>query len=119
MNDHSEMDIFYSKLQTYIDTLDIKKRNKYTIKNDIYLDILSVFEEENKNISAKFKFWVRKTFRLVHIGSTDLIHVMKTDLALVTHEQIYYRVIDCHVAVGHSGRDKTWAEVDNFFCIHL
>ena len=115
MNDHSEMDIFYSKLQTYIDILDIKKRNKYTIKNDMYLDILSVLKEENKNVSAKFKFWVRQTFRLVQIGSTDLVYALKNNLPLVTHEQIYYRVVDCHVAVGHSGRDKTWAEVNIFF----
>ncbi|CAF3436338.1 unnamed protein product [Rotaria socialis] len=110
MNDNSEMDIFYSKFQTYIDTLDIKKRNKYTIKSDMYLDILNVLKENNKNTSAKFKFWVRQTFRLVQIGSTDLVYVIKNDLPLVTHEQIYYRVVDSHVAVGHSGRDKTWAE---------
>ncbi|CAF3372080.1 unnamed protein product [Rotaria socialis] len=115
MNDNSEMDIFYSKFQTYIDTLDIKKRNKYTIKSDMYLDILNVLKENNKNTSAKFKFWVRQTFRLVQIGSTDLVYVIKNDLPLVTHEQIYYRVVDSHVAVGHSGRDKTWAEIKRFY----
>ncbi|CAF4391972.1 unnamed protein product [Rotaria magnacalcarata] len=93
------MDIFYSKFQTYIDTLDIEKRNKYTIKNDIYLNILNVLKENYTSISAKFKFWVRQTFRLVQIGSTDLVYVIKNDLPLVTHEQIYYRVVDCHVAI--------------------
>lgn len=117
MNDHQEIDIFYVKLQTYIDTLDIKKRNKYTIRNDMYLDILNVLKEENKNISAKFKFWVRQTFRLVQIGSTGLVYAIKNDLPLIKHEEIYYRVADCHVAVGHSGRDKTWAEVNNFFIL--
>ncbi|CAF0723680.1 unnamed protein product [Adineta steineri] len=115
MNDKNEMDIFYSKLQTYIDSLDIKKRNKYTIKNDMCLDILSVLKEENNNVSAKFKFWAKQTFRLVKIGSTDFVYVKKNNLPLVTHEQIYYRVVDCHVAVGHSGRDKTWAEIKRLY----
>ncbi len=30
-----KIDIFNVKLQAYIDTLDVKKRNKYTIKNDL------------------------------------------------------------------------------------
>jgi hypothetical protein len=114
-----EIDIFNTKLQAYIDTLDVKKRNKYTIKNDMYSDILSVLKEENTNLSSKFKFWTRETFALVHIGSTDLIYAKKTNLPLITHENIYYRIADCHVSVGHSGRDKTWAEVNNFvwaFC---
>ncbi|CAF4190830.1 unnamed protein product [Rotaria magnacalcarata] len=109
------MDIFYSKFQTYIDTLDIKKPNKYTIKNDIYLNILNVLKANYTDKSAKFKFWVRQTFRLVQIGSTDLVYVIKNDLLLVTHEQIYYRVVDCHVAVGQSGRDKTWAEIKRLY----
>jgi hypothetical protein len=115
MSDHQDMNIFYDKLQTYINTLDIKKRNKYTIKNEMYLDILSVLKGENKDASAKFKFWVKQTFRLIHVALIDLVYDMKKDLPIVKHEEIYYRVADCHVAVGHSGRDKTWAEVNSLF----
>ncbi|CAF4304089.1 unnamed protein product, partial [Adineta steineri] len=65
------------------------------------LDILSVLKEENNNVSAKFKCWAKQTFRLVKIGSTDFVYVKKNNLPLVTHEQIYYRVVDCRVVVGH------------------
>ena len=112
-----EMDIFNAKIQSYIDKLDVKKRTKYTIKNDMYLDILNVLKSQNINVSSKFKFLVRQTFRLVQIGSSDLIYVAKTNLPLITHENLYVKITDCHVAVGHSGRDKTWAEVIIFVCI--
>ncbi|CAF1472481.1 unnamed protein product [Adineta steineri] len=79
------------------------------------LDILSVLKEENNNVSAKFKFWAKQTFRLVKIGSTDFVYVKKNNLPLVTHEQIYYRVVDCRVVVGHSGREKTWAKIKRLY----
>jgi hypothetical protein len=84
-----EMDIFHFKLQAYIDTLDVKKCNKYTIKNDMYSDILSVYKKENTNLSSKFKFWARETFGLVHIGSTDLIYVKKNNLLLTYYARKY------------------------------
>ncbi|CAF1498452.1 unnamed protein product [Adineta steineri] len=79
------------------------------------LDILSVLKEENNNVSAKFKFWAKQTFRLAEIGSTDFVYVKKNNLPLVTHEQIYYRVVDCRVVVGHSGREKTWAKIKRLY----
>jgi len=111
------MDLFNAKIQSYIDKLDEKKRAKYTIKNETYLDMLNVLKSQNINVSSKFKFLVRQTFRLVQIGSSDLIYVAKTNLPLITHENLYVKITDCHVAVGHSGRDKTWAEVIIFVCI--
>jgi hypothetical protein len=112
MNDYHEMDVFNEKLQQYIETLDIKKRNKYTIKQNMYMDILSVLKGEKTIESSKFKYWVKNTFRIVHIGATELVYVIKNNLPLTIHENIFYRISDCHVAVGHSGRDKTWAEVN-------
>ena len=81
----------------------------------MYSDILKILKEETNNASAKFKFWTKQTFRLVQIGSTDLIYNKKKNLPLIKHENIFYRIADCHVSVGHSGRDKTWAEVIKFF----
>jgi hypothetical protein len=81
----------------------------------MYSNILSVLKEENQNVQPKFKYWVKRTFRIVQIGSSDLIYVIKNNLPLVTHENIYHKVADCHVSVGHSGRDKTWAEVNIVF----
>jgi type II secretory pathway component PulL len=40
-----------------------------------------------------------------------LIYSVKNDLPIIIHEKIYEKINECHIAVGHSGRDKTWAEV--------
>lgn len=109
------MDIFNSKLQSYIDTLSETKRNKYTIKNDMYLNILNVLKQKDTNTTPKFKFWVKETFKLVEIGSTELIYVTKKNLPLITFENMFEKIKECHIAVGHSGRDKTWAEVSKYF----
>ena len=113
------MDVFNNKLQSYINKLDEKKRMKYTIKNDMYLDILNVLKSNSINVSSKFKFWARQTFRMVQIGSSDLIYSIKTNLPLVTYEKLYEKITDCHTAVGHSGRDKTWAEVITFVLFYI
>ncbi|CAM4847562.1 unnamed protein product [Rotaria magnacalcarata] len=105
------MNIFYQKLESYINSIDVKKQTKYTIKNDMYLDILNVLKSQNVNQSSKFKFWVRNTFRLVQIGLCELIYTTKNNLPLIAHEKNYEKIYECHIAVGHSGRDKTWAEI--------
>ncbi|CAF4868847.1 unnamed protein product, partial [Rotaria socialis] len=43
----------------------------------------------------------------VQIGLCELIYTTKNNLPLIAHEKVY----ECHIAVGHSGRDKTWAEI--------
>ena len=105
------MNIFYDKIQSYIDKLDIKKRDKYTINNQTYKMILSVLNGEDIDVSAKFRFWTRKTFICMRIGSNDFVYDKQTNLPLVKHENLYEKILECHVFVGHSGRDKTWAEV--------
>ncbi|CAF2083011.1 unnamed protein product [Rotaria magnacalcarata] len=105
------MNIFYQKLESYINSIDVKKQTKYTIKNDMYLDILNVLKSQNVNQSSKFKFWVRNTFRLVQIGLCELIYTTKNNLPLIAHEKNYEKIYECHIAVGHSGCDKTWAEI--------
>lgn len=105
------MDAFNERLQSYIDTLDVKKRNKYTIKQKVYCEISKVLKLEYSNESAKFKFWARKNFVLMLIGLEQVVHDKKTNLPIITHELIYEKILECHLAVGHSGRDKTWAEV--------
>jgi hypothetical protein len=112
------MELFNEKIQSYINNLDVKKRDKYTIKNDMYSNILNVLKSKNTAVSAKFKFWVRRTFSLVEIGSSQLIYNKKNNLPLISHENMYEKIADCHKAVGHSGRDKTWAEVNIFVFLY-
>ena len=105
------MDFFNEKLQSYIDSLDVKKRSKYTIKNDSYREIVKVLNSEVSLETAKFKFWARKNFVLVRIGSEQFVYDLELNLPVITHDSIYEKILECHLAVGHSGRDKTWAEV--------
>ena len=106
------MDVFYERLKCYIEGLDIKKQAKYTIKNDTYEKILRILKSQDINMPSKFKFWSRRLFSLVRIGTSDFVYTKKTNLPLITHEQLFEKISECHIAVGHSGRDKTWAEVD-------
>lgn len=110
----NKMNIFNHKLQSYIDKLSENKRNKYTIKNDMYSDIFNVLKKNDTNTTPKFKFWVRETFNLIEVGSSELIYVTRRNLPLITFEKMYEKITECHIAVGHSGRDKTWAEVMSY-----
>ena len=73
--------------------------------------MMKVLKSEDIDVSPKFKFWVRHTFCLAKIGATDLIYNIKSNLPLITQENMYEKINDCHTNIGHSGRDKTWSEV--------
>ena len=108
------MEVFISRLKSYINKLDEKEREKYTINNDLYFNIMKVLKSEEIDVSTKFKYWVRRAYYLMNIGSTQSIYNKKTNLLLITQENMYDKINDCHISVGHSGRDKTWSEVDKF-----
>jgi hypothetical protein len=59
------INIFYEKFQSYINSLHIKKRSEYTIKDEMYLNILHVLKVKDSKQSAEFKFWVKELFVLV------------------------------------------------------
>ncbi|CAF4510355.1 unnamed protein product, partial [Rotaria socialis] len=54
---------------------------------------------------------VKKAFKIIEIGSSELVYDIKKNLPLITFENLYEKIKECHVAVGHSDRDKTWSEV--------
>ncbi|CAF4543180.1 unnamed protein product, partial [Didymodactylos carnosus] len=86
-----------------------KFRDKYLIKQDMYDDIILTLRDGWG--TAQFKFWVNKHFKLVKIGETNVVYGMKVNQPVVTYEQLFRKVKECHERVGHFGRDKTWAEV--------
>lgn len=106
------MGSFNVKMQAYVEKLDPKKRAKYTIKQNTYDLILNILTSRESNVSPKFRFWAKKTFISVKIGGKEFVYNKKTNLPVVTHEQLFEKIEECHLAVGHSGRDKTWAEVE-------
>ncbi|KAK7091747.1 hypothetical protein V1264_009390 [Littorina saxatilis] len=45
------------------------------------------------------------------VGSQNIIFCKKSGCPVVAREEIFQTISTCHTNVGHSGRDKTWAEV--------
>lgn len=68
------MESFNAKMQAYVETLDPKKRAKYTIKQETYDVILNVLTSRESNISPKFRFWTKRTFISVKIGAKEFIY---------------------------------------------
>ncbi|CAF2953549.1 unnamed protein product [Rotaria sp. Silwood2] len=61
---------------------------------------------------AQFRYWAQKHFILVKIGETHVVHTTgKVSRPVVTYEELYTKLNECHTRVGHHGRDKTWEEV--------
>ncbi|CAF4995878.1 unnamed protein product, partial [Rotaria magnacalcarata] len=59
----------------------------------------------------QLKFWVKKNFKLIKIGDQSVVYEIKSNHPVVTHENLYTKIKECHERVGHHGRDKTWIEV--------
>jgi hypothetical protein len=74
------------------------------------VQILKGSEEKHQ---AQLKFWAKKHFNLVKIGEQDILYSYssKEKLPVVTFENLFDKINECHTAVGDLGRDKTWHEV--------
>ncbi|CAF4825532.1 unnamed protein product, partial [Rotaria sp. Silwood2] len=55
---------------------------------------------------------------LVTIGELEIVYGIKSNNPVITYEQLYVTIKECHERVGHHGRNKTWNEVvstDNIY----
>lgn len=106
------MEIFYKKLDIHIQSLHEKFRAKYVITKDMYEDIILALCDGWGD--SQFKYWVQKHFILVQNGNTKVVYSSgKVNLPVVTYEELYTKLYECHNRVGHHGRDKTWKVVCN------
>jgi len=106
------MEIFYKNLDIHIQTLHEKFRAKYVIKKEMYKDIILVLQDGWGD--PQFKHWVQKHFTLVEDGNETIVFSSGTDSRpVVTYEEFYTKLYECHNHVGHHGRDKTWKVVCN------
>jgi hypothetical protein len=103
-------EIFYSKLNTYVNALSVKRRSKYLISAETYNKILQVLTNEKK-YDPSFNFWAKRRFTVVTFGNQRTIYCIKEKLPIVIYENLFETINECHSAVGHLGRDKTWHEV--------
>ena len=102
---------FYVKLKALVAELDVKRQSKYLITTETYNKILDVLSSETK-YDHQFNFWAKKHFTIVKIGDKPAVHSIKKKLPVVTYEDLFDTINECHAAVGHLGRDKTWHEVN-------
>jgi len=104
------MDLFYKKLDNHILNLNEKFRAKYLVKKEMYEDIILVLRDGWGG--AQFRYWVQKHFVLVKIGEVHVVYSSgKKSRPVVTYEELYTKLNECHSRVGHRGRDRTWKEV--------
>ncbi|CAF3709464.1 unnamed protein product [Rotaria socialis] len=76
----------------------------------MYKDIILVLCEGWGD--SQFKHWVQKHFILVKNSDVNVVYSSgKVSCPVVTYEEIYTKLYECHNHVGHRGRDKTWKEV--------
>jgi hypothetical protein len=102
---------FYTKLNAYVKSLSTKKQTKYLIKTETYYQLIDILNGTGSKCPAQFKFWAKKRFYIVKIGGQEILYSSKEKLSVVTFDNLFDKINECHVAVGHLGRDKTWHEV--------
>ncbi|CAF2943784.1 unnamed protein product [Rotaria sp. Silwood2] len=102
---------FYTKINEFVATLNVKKQNKYLIKKDTYNEAVKILQGTEGKYQRQFKFGAKKQFVLVKIGEQQVLYSSKQKLPVVTFENLFERINECHTAVGHLGRDKTWHEI--------
>lgn len=100
---------FYKLLDNHILNLNRKFRNKFTVRQSLYDDIVLVLRDGWGN--SQFKFWVHKNFKLIIDGTENVIYDIESNKPIVTYENLYAKIKECHDQVGHGGRDKTWIQV--------
>jgi hypothetical protein len=103
------MEEFYELLDKHIEGLNHKFQVNFSIKQSLYDDIILVLRDGWRD--SQLKFWVNKNFKLIKIGDQNVVYDIKANHPIVTYENLYIKIKECHERVGHHGRDKTWVEV--------
>ncbi|CAM4841372.1 unnamed protein product [Rotaria magnacalcarata] len=100
---------YYKLLDNHIQSLNSKFREKFSIKQSLYDDIILVLRDGWGD--SQLKFWVHKNFKLAKNGDQHLVYEIKSNCPIVTYENLFIKIKECHEKVGHQGRDKTWLQV--------
>ena len=60
-----------------------------------------------------FSFWAKKCLTLAKINDQFVVYSAKDKVPVVKYENLFETIDECHLSVGHLGRDKTWSEVSH------
>ena len=83
---------FYNLLQNkYEQTSEVKRKNFFITQEtyDEILDVLCLESSVNSRSTKEFRSWVRKKFKLVVIGTKNLVYCMETNNPLATKEELF------------------------------
>ena len=84
------MEEFYQALSEHIDGLNGKFKNKFSIKQSLYDDIILVLRDGWGD--AQLKFWVNKNFKLIKIGDQNVAYDIKSNHPVVTYENLFTKI---------------------------
>ncbi|CAF4134512.1 unnamed protein product, partial [Rotaria magnacalcarata] len=100
------MNLFYEKLGIHIQNLNEKFRSKYLIREEMYACIILVLRDCWDD--SQFKYWAQSHFPLLKIGDSNIVYNRgNVSRPLVTYEEIFTKLSECHNRAGHHERDKT------------
>lgn len=105
-------DLFYRELDHRDQNIKTQNNDKYTLKQSVYDHAMKALtlspEEVSSDISAKFKHWVKENLQIERIDDEDVLFCRKRNLPVVTYENLFNVIHECHLSTGHQGRDRTW-----------
>jgi len=94
---------FYTRVDEFLQSMNTKTQSKYSIKGELYNEIVQVLKTTEGKHPPQLKFWAKKHFNLVKIGDQDILYTTKVKLPVVIYEDLFDKIKECHTAVGHLG----------------
>ena len=104
---------FFKDIDSYIDALNERLRNKCRIKKQIYNDTvkcLSLSKGKPDDLSLKFTCWATKKFALTKIADVDVGCFITSKKPICVYGVYYNALGEAHLALSHGGRHQTVSE---------
>ncbi|KAK7205182.1 hypothetical protein BZA70DRAFT_279259 [Myxozyma melibiosi] len=104
-----------SVVSAYIATLSDVKKQKSLIPRQMYDDMLAALTDPHSQVgSPQFRFWARANFAVFR-DHDALLHLMHKSKPVAVQEELYGILAICHLAASHGGRDKTLAQLREWY----
>uniref|UniRef100_A0A673CDC6 Gypsy retrotransposon integrase-like protein 1 n=1 Tax=Sphaeramia orbicularis TaxID=375764 RepID=A0A673CDC6_9TELE len=105
---------FEQLLENHISSLCPSRKDKFLLSEDQYQKIIAALTLEKGQKcadGAKFKHWSHSNFETQIIGNKTVLFCKKTANPVITKDDLYTTIHQCHERIGHCGRHKTWDDV--------
>ena len=105
------MEQFYEQLDKHIKSMNTRFREKFSIKQTLYDDILLVLRDGWED--AQMKFWVFKKFKLVTIGDQNIVYEKKSNLPVITNHNKIRSEAEASYMATIAKRQKLFNDAQN------